>query len=50
MQSNLPIQCNSYQGSGGIFQRKRIKKLKVCMETQKTLNSQNKNKEEQQKS
>ena len=39
-QSNLQIQCNPYQISNGIFHRTRTKNLKICMETQKTLNSQ----------
>ena len=39
-QSNLQIQCNPYQITNGIFLRTRTKNLKICMETQKTLNSQ----------
>ena len=39
-QSNLQIQCNPYQITNGIFYRARTKNLKICMETQKTLNSQ----------
>ena len=39
-QSNLQIQCNPYQTTNGIFHRIRIKNFTVCMETQKTLNSQ----------
>ena len=39
-QSNLQIQCNPYQVTNGIFYRTRTKNLKICMETQKTLNSQ----------
>ena len=39
-QSNLPIQCNPYQITNGIFYRTRTIKLKICMETQKTPNSQ----------
>ena len=39
-QSNLQIQCNPYQITNGIFHRIRTKNLKICMETQKTLNSQ----------
>ena len=38
-QSNLQIQCNPYQTTTGIF-RELEQKLKICMETQKTLNSQ----------
>ena len=40
-QSNLQIQCNPYQITSGIFYRTRTKNLKICMETQKTPNSQN---------
>ena len=39
-QSNLQIQCNPYQITNGIFYRTRTKNLKICMETEKTLNSQ----------
>ena len=39
-QSNLQIQCNPYQTTNGIFHRTRTKKFTICMETQKTLNSQ----------
>ena len=39
-QANIQIQCNLYQITNGIFQRTRIKKFKICMETQKTPNSQ----------
>ena len=39
-QSNLQIQCNLYQINNGIFHRNRTKNLKICMETQKTPNSQ----------
>ena len=39
-QSNLQIQCNPYQTTTGIFHRSRTKNLKICMETQKTPNSQ----------
>ena len=39
-QSNLQIQCNPYQITSGIFHRTRTKNLKICMETQKTPNSQ----------
>ena len=37
---NLQIQCNPYQITNGIFYRTRTKNLKICMETQKTPNSQ----------
>ena len=39
-QSNPQIQCNPYQTTKGIFLRTRTKKFTICMETQKTLNSQ----------
>ena len=39
-QSNLQIQCNPYQITNGIFYRTRTKNLKICMEIQKTPNSQ----------
>ena len=39
-QSNLQIQCNPYQTTNGILHRIRTKNLKICTETQKTLNSQ----------
>ena len=39
-QSNLQIQCNSYQITNGIFYGSRTKNLKICMETHKTPNSQ----------
>ena len=39
--NNLQIQCNPYQNSNGIFQRNRTNNPKICMEPQKTLNSQN---------
>ena len=39
-QSNLQIQCNPYQITNGIFYGARTNHLKICMETQKTLNSQ----------
>ena len=45
-QGNLQIQCNPYQITSGIFHRNRTKSLKICMETQKTLNSQSKEKTE----
>ena len=40
-QSNLQIQCNPYQTANGIFHRTRTKNCTICMETQKTPNSQN---------
>ena len=39
-QSNLQIQCNPYHITKGIFYGTRTKNLKICMETQKTPNSQ----------
>ena len=39
-QSNLQIQCNPHQIINGIFHRIRTKKFTICMEIQKTLNSQ----------
>ena len=39
-QSNLQIQCNPYPTTNGIFHRTRTKNFTICMETQKTLNSQ----------
>ena len=40
--SKLQIQCNPYQTTTGIFHRTRTKIFTICMETQKTLNSQSK--------
>ena len=37
---NLWIQCNPYQVTNGIFQRTGINNFKICMEIQKTFNSQ----------
>ena len=39
-QSNLQIQCNPYQITNGFLNGTRINHLKICMETQKTPNSQ----------
>ena len=39
-QSNLQIQCNPYQATSGIFRRTRTNNFKICMEIQKTSNSQ----------
>ena len=39
-QSNLYIQCNPYQATTGIFQRIRTNNFTICMELQKTWNSQ----------
>ena len=45
-QSNLQIQFNPYQITNGIFHRTRTKFLKICLETQKTTNSQSNLKKE----
>ena len=39
-QSNLQIQCNPYQATNSIFHRARTNNFTICMEIQKTLNSQ----------
>ena len=39
-QSNLQIQCNSYQATSDICHRTRTNNFKICMEIQKTSNSQ----------
>ena len=39
-QSNLQIQCKHYQTTNGIFHRMITKNFTICMETQKTPNSQ----------
>ena len=36
-QSNLQIQCNSYQATNSIFHRTRTNNATVCMEIQKNL-------------
>ena len=41
IQSNLWIQCNPDQATNGIFQRTRTNNFTICMEIQKTSNSQN---------
>ena len=46
-QGNLQIQCNPYQITNGIFHRTRKNNFKICMETQKILNSQKKLEKEQ---
>ena len=43
-QSNVQIQCNPSQTTPGIFHRTRSKNFTICMETQKTPNSQSKRK------
>ena len=47
-QSNLQIQCNPYQTTNGIFHRTGTKNFTVCMETQKTPNSQSNPEKEKQ--
>ena len=39
-QGKLQNQCNPYQITNDIFQRTRTKNFQICMETQKTMNSQ----------
>ena len=39
-QSNLQIQCNPHKITNGSFYRTRTKNVKICMQTQKTSNSQ----------
>ena len=39
-QSNLHIQCNHYQAINSIFHRPRTNNFTICMEIQKTWNSQ----------
>ena len=39
-QSSLQIQCNPYQATTSIFHRTRTNNFTICMEIQKTLNSQ----------
>ena len=38
--SNLQTQCNPYKTTNCIFHRTRTKNFTICMETQKTPNSQ----------
>ena len=45
-QSNLQIQCNPYQTTNSILHRIRTRNFTICMETQKTPNSQNNLEEE----
>ena len=40
IQSNLQIQCISYQTTNGVLHISRINNFKICMETQKNLNSE----------
>ena len=46
-QSNLQIQCNPYQAIDGILHRARTNDFTICMETQKTPNSQSNFKKEE---
>ena len=39
-QSNLQIQCNPYPATNDIFYRARTNNFTICMEIQKTSNSQ----------
>ena len=39
-QSNLQIQCNPYQATNGIFPRTRANNFTICMQIQKSSNSQ----------
>ena len=45
-QSKLQIQCNPYQATNGIFHRARTNNFTICMEMQKSSNSQSKRKME----
>ena len=40
-QGNLQIHCHPYQITNGIFHTTRAKYIKICVEAQKNLNSQN---------
>ena len=48
-QGNLQIQCNPYQITNGIFHRTTTKHFKICMEREKTLDSQSNPEKEKQK-
>ena len=39
-QSNIEIQCNPYLATNGVFHRTRTNNFTICMEIQKTSNSQ----------
>ena len=39
-QSDIKIQCNPYQATNGNFHRTRTNNFTICMEIQKTSNSQ----------
>ena len=47
-QSNLQIQHTPYEITNGIFHKIRMKNFTICMETQKTPNSQSNPEEEKQ--
>ena len=47
-QGNPQIQCNPYQNTNGIFHRTKTKNFLICMETQRTLNSQSNPEKEKQ--
>ena len=47
-QSNLQVQCNPYQIISGVFHRTRTRNFTICMEAQKTQNSQSNLKKEKQ--
>ena len=47
-QGNLGIQCNLYQITNGIFHKLKQKNFKICMEAQKTSNSQSNSEKEKQ--
>ena len=40
LKKNLQIQCNTFQATNGIFHRNRTNNFTICMEIQKSLNSQ----------
>ena len=46
-ESNLQIRCNPYQAINSIFQRTKTNNFTICMEIQKTLNSQSNLKKEE---
>ena len=48
VQVNLQIQCNPYQNIQGILHRTKTNNFKMCMDPQKTTNSQNNLEKEEQ--
>ena len=48
IQNNLQIQYNPYQATNGIFQRARTNNFTICMDIQKTSNTQNNLEKEEQ--